>query len=225
MLDDYRTALESTNEFRDKPAGLLRLTVAPPAADSVLEPVLPSFLERYPEISLDISVDSGLVDIVAQRFDAGIRPGERLERDMIAVRISDEIPIVVVASPRYLSERGEPRTLQELAEHNCFSVRLPNGATYPWRFHVKGRPVEVHVDARLTANATKMLVRAAVEGMGLFQLPRQVVARELDAGQLVTLLDEWAPPPVDRFFLYYPSRRQMRPALRVLIDFLRERRR
>lgn len=225
VLEDYRVALESTNEFRDKPAGLLRLTVAPPAADSILEPVLSSFLAHYPEISLDISVDSGLVDIVADRFDAGIRPGERLERDMIAVRISNEIPIVAVASPRYLSEHGEPRTLQELAEHNCFSFRLPNGATYPWRFHVKGRPVEVPVDARLTANATKMLVRAAVEGMGLFQLARQAVARELDAGQLVTVLDKWAPPPADGFFLYYPSRRQMRPALRALIDFLRERRR
>ncbi|PRD43084.1 LysR family transcriptional regulator [Phyllobacterium phragmitis] len=225
VLDDYRAALESTNEFRDKPAGLLRLTVAPPAADSALEPAVSSFLALYPEISLDISVDSGLVDIVAGRFDAGIRAGQRLERDMIAVRISNEIPGVVVASPRYLAEHGEPRTPQELAEHNCFSVRLPNGATIPWRFHAKGRPVEAHVDGRLTVNTATMQVRAAVEGMGLFQATREMVAPELAAGRLVTVLDEWAPPPVDGFFLYYPSRRQMRPALKALVDFLRERRR
>ncbi|WP_159591464.1 LysR family transcriptional regulator [Chelativorans xinjiangense] len=223
VLDDYQAALESTNEFRDKPAGLLRLTVAPPAADSILEPAIPSFLALYPEISLDISVDGGFVDIVAGRFDAGIRAGQQLERDMIAVRVSDKIPVVVVASPRYLAEHGEPRTPQELSRHNCLGLRLPSGATMPWRFSMKGRMVEAHLDGRLSANAT-MLVRAAVEGTGLIQALHDMVAPDLAAGRLVTVLDDWAPPPVDGWFLYYPSRRQMRPALKALVDFLRERR-
>ncbi|WP_163267918.1 LysR family transcriptional regulator [Chelativorans alearense] len=223
VLDDYQAALESTNEFRDKPAGLLRLTVAPPAADSILEPAIPSFLALYPEISLDISVDSGFVDIVAGRFDAGIRVGQQLERDMIAVRVSDKIPVVVAASPRYLAEHGEPRTPQELSKHNCLGLRLPSGATMPWRFSRKGRMVEAHLDGRLSANAP-MLLRAAVEGTGIIQALHDMVAPDLAAGRLVTVLDDWAPPPVDGWFLYYPSRRQMRPALKALVDFLRERR-
>ncbi|MCT7374906.1 LysR family transcriptional regulator [Chelativorans salis] len=224
VLDDYQAALESTNEFREKPAGRLRLTVAPPAADSVLEPVVADFLALYPEISLDVSVDGGFVDIVAGRFDAGIRAGQQLERDMIAVRVSNELPVVVAASPRYLAEHGEPKTPQELSRHNCLGVLLPSGATIPWRFTMKGRRVEAHLEGRLNANTT-MLLRAAVEGTGLVQGLRDIVEPELAAGRLVTVLDDWAPPPVEGWFLYYPSRRHVRPALKALVDFLRERRR
>ena len=225
-LEDYAAAFEAANEFRSKPAGLLRLTVAPPAADFVLAPVIPRFLALYPEISLDISVDSALTDIVAGRFDAGIRPGERVARDMIAVRVSDEIPFVVAAAPAYLKRRGEPKAPQELAAHDCIRVRLPGGGFLPWRFRINRRIVEVQVGGALIidGNPTIPLI-AAIEGAGLIHLPLPYVAGELAAGRLVTVLDQWAPPPSEGFFLYYPSRRQTRAALKALVDFLREARR
>ena len=219
VLEEYQAALDSTNEFRSKPAGLLRLNVAPPAADFILADAVPRFLALYPEISLDISVDSALADIVAERFDAGIRPGDRVARDMIAVRISDELPFAVVAAPAYLAEHGAPTTPQELTAHNCICFRLPSGL-FPWRFRMKRRVVEIHVDGRVTLNERSMAVKAAIEGVGLIQLPLPYVISDLAAGKLVTVLDEWAPPPSDPFYLYYPSRRQNRPALKALVDFL-----
>jgi len=226
VLDEYQAAFETANEFRSKPAGLVRLTVAPPAADFVLAPVIPRFLKLYPEISLDISVDGTLTDIVAGRFDAGIRPGERVARDMIAVRVSDEIRSVVVAAPAYLKQRGEPKTPQELAAHECIRLRLPGGGFFPWRFRINRRIVEVQVEGALIVDGSStILLAAAVQGAGLIHLPLPYVAGELAAGRLVTVLDQWAPPPSDGFFLYYPSRRQTRAALKALVDFLRDARR
>jgi DNA-binding transcriptional LysR family regulator len=222
-LDEYQAAFEAANEFRSKPAGLLRLTVAPPAADFVLAPVLPRFVALYPEITLDISVDGALTDIVAGRFDAGIRVGERVARDMIAVRVSDELPFVVAAAPAYLKSRGEPKTPQELAAHNCIRVRLPSGGFFPWRFRINRRTVEVHVEGPLIVDGSSAIpITAALEGAGLVQLPLPYVAGELAAGRLVSVLDQFAPPPSDGFFLYYPSRRQTRAALKALVDFLRD---
>ena len=224
-LAEYQAAFEATNEFRSKPAGLLRLTVAPPAADFVLAPAIPRFLALYPEISLDISVDGALTDIVAGRFDAGIRPGERVARDMIAVRVSDEMPTVVVAAPAYLKRRGEPKTPQELAAHDCIRLRLPSGAFFPWHFRVNRRVLEVHVEGPLIVNGSTIPLRATLDGVGLVQFPLAYVAGELAADRLVTVLDQFAPPPSEGFFLYYPSRRQTRPALKALVDFLRDARR
>jgi DNA-binding transcriptional LysR family regulator len=221
VLDDYQEALESINDFRDKPAGTLRLTVAPPAADFVLAPAMSRFLSLYPEISLDISVDSALTDIVAGRFDAGIRSGDRLERDMIAARVSDTMPMVVAAAPAYLARHGAPKTPQDLASHDCLRARLPSGAPFPWRFRMKRRTVEVHVEGRLTVNSPELLLKAVIDAMGLAQMPLPYVAPEVAAGRLVTVLDDWAPPPLDGFFLYYPSRRHNRAALKALVDFLR----
>ena len=225
VLDEYEAAFETANEFRSKPAGLLRLTVAPPAADFVLAPVIPRFLSLYPEITLDISVDVAFTDIVAGRYDAGIRPGERVARDMIAVRVSDEMPNVIAAAPAYLARRGEPKTPQELAAHDCIRLRLPSGGFFPWRFRINRRIVEVHVEGPLIANGSTIPLQAALAGAGLVRLPFAYVAAELAAGRLVTVLDQWAPPPSEGFFLYYPSRRQIRPALKVLVDFLRDVRR
>jgi len=225
VLDDYQAALESTNEFRSKPSGTLRLNVAPPAADFVLADAIPHFLAVYPEISVDICVDSEFTDIVAERFDAGIRNGERLERDMIAVRVSGEMPIVVAAAPAYLARRGTPRTPQEVAAHDCIRFRLPSGALFPWRFRFKRRSLDVHVQGRLAVNDRKIALAAARDGVGLVQVPLAYIEAEIEAGRLVTVLDDWAPPPVDGFFLYYPSRRQIRPALKALVDFLRDTRR
>jgi len=221
-LDDYQAAVESLNEFRFKPAGLMRLTVAPPAADFVLAPVIAGFLSAYPEISIDVSVDRGIVDVVAGRFDAGIRPGERIAQDMIALRISDEMPFVVAAAPGYLRQRGTPVTPQELTKHSCIRLRFPDGGLAPWRFRKGRRTFEIQVDGQLTASELSILVTAAIDGAGLIQIPLAYVASELAAGRLVTVLAEWARPPVNAFFLYYPSRRQMRPPLKALVDYLRD---
>src|SRR6516164_7957335 len=224
VLDEYQSALESTNEFRGRPAGLLRLT-APPPADVFLGSAIPRFLAQYPEISLDLSFNEALTDIVAERFDAGIRIGERIERDMIAVRVTDELPVVVAGSPAYFAQRGKPKTPKDLMAHDCIRIRFSSGTYLPWRFRVKRRDLEVHVKGRLVVNSVTVARRAAVEGLGLIQGPPIFIATDLAEGRLVTVLDQWAPTPVTGFFLYYPSRRQMRPALRALVDFLRDDRR
>src|SRR6185503_12660182 len=223
-LDEYQAALESTNEFRGKPAGTLRLTAPQPAADSFLASAIPRFLAQYPEISLDLSVSDSLTDIVAERFDAGIRLGERIERDMIAVRITDELPFVVAGSPAYFAQRGKPKSPQDLIAHDCIRIRFSSGTYLPWRFRVKRRDLEVHVKGRLVVNSVTVACRAAVEGLGLIQGPPIFIVTDLAEGRLVTVLDQWAPTPATGFFLYYPSRRQMRPALKALVDFLRDER-
>lgn len=221
VLDDYEAALESVNDFRDKPCGRLRLTVAPPAADFVIAPLIAPFLARYPEISLEISVDGSLTDIVAGRFDAGIRPGERLERDMIAVRISDALKMVVVGSPAYFARRGRPDEPRALAAHNCIRLRLPSGVVFPWRFAAKGKPFEVAVDGTLVVNEPRLAQRAALDGVGLYQAPLDYAGPLLETDELETVLDGWAPPPIDGFFLYFPSRHQIRAPLQALVGFLR----
>jgi DNA-binding transcriptional LysR family regulator len=222
VLDEYQSALESTNEFRGKPAGMLRVTAPPPAGDLFLDSAIPRFLAQYPEISLDLSFNEALTDIVAERFDAGIRLGEHIERDMIAVRVTDELPIVVAGSPAYFAQRGKPKSPHELVAHDCIRVRFSSGTYLPWRFRVKRRDLEVHVTGRLVVNSVTVARRAAVEGLGLIQGPPIFITTDLAEGRLVTVLDQWAPTPATGFFLYYPSRRQMRPALKALVDFLRD---
>lgn len=222
LLDEYQDALESLNEFRSKPAGGLRLTVPPPAADFVLAPIIAGFLAEYPEITVDLSIDRAFVDIVEARFDAGIRPGRRVARDMIAVRISDEMPFVVVAAPAYLAKHGTPRTPDALTEHACIRFRLPGGAFVPWRFTKKRQAFEVQVDGPLSANEPGVAIAATIDGAGLIQIPLPYVAADLAAGRLVSVLEDWPSPPVDSLFLYYSSRRQMRPPLKALVEFLRE---
>jgi DNA-binding transcriptional LysR family regulator len=221
VLDEYRSALESTNEFRGRPAGLLRLT-APPPADVFLGAAIPRFLAQYPEISLDLSFNEALTDIVAERFDAGIRIGERIERDMIAVRVTDELPLVVAGSPAYFTRRGKPKSPKDLVAHDCIRTRFASGTYLPWRFRVKRRDLEVHVEGRFVVNSPALARRAAVEGLALIQTPILLIASDLSEGKLTTVLEPWAPNPLTGFFLYYPSRRQMRPPLKALVDFLRE---
>ena len=222
VLDEYQSALESTNEFRGKPAGMLRVTAPPPAGDFFLDSAIPRFLAQYPEISLDLSFNDALTDIVAERFDAGIRIGERIERDMIAVRVTDELPVVVAGSPAYFAQRGKPKSPKDLVAHDCLRTRFASGTYLPWRFRVKRRDLEVHVEGRLVVNSVSLARRVAVEGLALIQTPLLFIASDLNEGKLTTVLDQWAPTPVTGFFLYYPSRRQMRPALKALVDFLRD---
>ena len=148
VLDEYQSALESTNEFRGRPAGLLRLT-APPPADVFLGSAIPRFLAQYPEISLDLSFNDALTDIVAERFDAGIRIGERIERDMIAVRVTGELPVVVAGSPAYFAQRGKPKSPKDLVAHDCIRTRFASGTYLPWRFRAKRRDLEVHVEGAI----------------------------------------------------------------------------
>ena len=222
LLDEYQSALELLNDFRAKPAGVLRLTVAPPAADFVMGPVTAAFVSQYPEIGLDISIDRGFVDIVEGRFDAGIRNGERIARDMIAVRISDEMPFVVAASPSYLERHGTPQVPEDLIKHACIRSRHANGALVSWRFSKKRRMFEVEVDGPLTANEPGIAVAAAIDGAGLVQLPLAYLASALASGKLVEVLTDCARTPLDALYIYYPSHRQMRMPLKALVDFVRD---
>ncbi len=221
LLDDYQAALESLGDFRGRPSGTLRLTVPPPAADFVLAPVIPRFLADHPGISLDLSIDRGFVDIVSARFDAGIRNGERVARDMIGIRISDEMPFAVAASPAYLARHGTPKTPRELTQHACICVRHANGAAVPWRFRKQRRMLEIQVDGPLTASEPGIAIAAAVQDVGLVQLPLPYLVPELAAGRLVKVLPDWPQPSIDAFFLYYASRQQLRAPLKVFGDFLR----
>ena len=221
VIDDYEAAIDSLNEFRDKPAGLLRLTVAPPAAQTVLAPLLAKFLAQYPDIKLEISIDSANIDIVAQQFDAGIRAGDRVDRDMIAVKVTDGWRSALVGAPAYLARRGTPRAPEDLGGHNCIRLRVASGAILPWRFQKDGKSFDIPVSGSLILNDASLMSPALLDGVGLAQLPRAYVTAGIADGRLVSLLEEWQPSGAP-FALYYSSRRQTPAALQALIDFLRK---
>ncbi|MDE2229772.1 MAG: LysR family transcriptional regulator [Alphaproteobacteria bacterium] len=222
LVADFNTAIDSVRALRGKPAGLIRLTVPAPAASFVLAPVLQRFFAAYPEIRLEISVDAALVDIVAGRFDAGIRFGNSIDRDMIAVRISDPIRRVVVAAPAYLAQHEAPQTPRDLAHHNAIRFRLPGGGFIPWRFQENGKSFEATPEGTLIVNTPDVAVRAALDGVGLLYLSWRYIEDAAADGRLVLLFKDWLPPDTDEFFLYYPSRRQVPAPLQALIDFLRQ---
>jgi DNA-binding transcriptional LysR family regulator len=220
LLDELAGAFDAINTFRDRPAGLLRLTVPPPVSRFMLEPLVARFLARYPEIELEVSVDPALTDIVAGRFDAGIRAGERLERDMIAVRVDMEVRAAVVASPGYLERHGRPAVPADLERHNCIRFRFPSGLIFPWQFEKEGKRIEVAVTGRLTVNNEALAVRAALDGVGVLYSASGYIAADVAAGRLVPLLEDWQPSPA-QIFLYYPSRRQVPAPLQAFIQFVR----
>jgi DNA-binding transcriptional LysR family regulator len=219
-LDGFAAAVESINIFRDKPAGHLRLTVPRPAAKMVIEPILAKFLAAYPAISLEIVTDSALSDIVRDRFDAGIRPGHRVEQDMIAVRVGEDARPTIVAAPDYLRRHPRPKVPGDLRAHNCIRRRFASGAMAPWAFERRGKGLEVMVKGSLIVSDGDLALRAALDGVGIARLPLSSVGASIERGRLVVLLEDWAPRSVG-FFLYYPSRRQTRPALQALVDFLK----
>jgi DNA-binding transcriptional LysR family regulator len=221
LLEDFAGALDSINAFRDKPAGVLRLTVPPPVATLMLAPLLARFLAQYPTIELEVSVDAALTDIVASRFDAGIRAGERLERDMIAVRIGQEMRGVLVASPNYLDRHPLPTTPGDLEANNCIRFRFPSGIIVPWQFEKRGKKVELMPEGTLTINDPELAIRAAVDGVGVLYTAVGYAAAEIKAGRLIPLLEDWRLPS-SALFLYYPSRRQVPAPLQAFIKFLRE---
>ena len=222
LLDSFDAAIESVNAFRERPGGHLRLTMPPSAARLVLAPVLARFLEQYPDIAIETTVESVLTDIVAGRYDAGIRRGNLVARDMIAMRVTDDMHYLVVASPDYLARRDQPQTPADLQGHNCIRYRLPGGGFIPWVFVVDGKTVEFDVSGSVVViNDPELVIGAALEGIGIAYLYEEYVASLVADGRLVSLLDKSALPITDGFFLFYPSRRQNPAALRALIDFLR----
>jgi len=221
-LEGLDEALESINAFRDKPAGHIRLTVPRPAAKVIIEPILAEFLATYPLVTLEITTDSALADIVRERFDAGIRPGHRLEQDMVAVRVGDDARPTIVASPDYLQRFGHPEMPSDLQQHNCIRLRFGSGALQPWVFEAGDTSLEVQVTGSLVVSDGDLALRAVLDGAGIARLPIHAVERALRERRLVALLEGWRPRSVG-FYLYYSSRRQVPAALQALIGFLRRR--
>jgi DNA-binding transcriptional LysR family regulator len=224
LLDGFDAALESINAFRDRPTGHLRLTVPPPVAKFVLAPVLARFLAQYPEITIDISVETRFTDIVAGRYDAGFRRGNLIARDMIAVRVTDDVRFHVVASPDYLARRGRPLKPTDLQAHNCIRFQLTAGEFIPWEFVTEGKTMELEVEGSIVVNDPDLLVSAALEGIGVIYQLEEYVQPMIADGRLVSLLDDSVRPPTDGFFIFYPSRRQNPAAMQALIEFLRKER-
>lgn len=222
-LDTIESGLANLQELRERPAGTVRITADEHAAEVVLWPALARILPDYPDIKVEIHVDYELVDIVAERFDAGVRYGEIIDRDMIAVRIAPDARMVVVAAPAYLARHPAPASPHELTRHACLNLRLPTyGGLYAWEFEKDERPLNVRVDGPLIFNTIDLLRDAALRGFGLAYLPEAHIARDLAAGTLVPLLQDWS-PPFPGHHLYYPSRRQPTPAFAVIVEALRYR--
>jgi DNA-binding transcriptional LysR family regulator len=220
-LQDIETDVDALMAFRDKPSGTVRMTLSDHALNWVVWPRLKPVLHEYPDIHLELDIDNGFRNIVDDRFDAGVRLGESLDRDMIAVRISPDWRLVTVASPAYLARRPIPRTPQELVNHNCINHRQSRaGGLYVWEFGKGGRELRVRVDGQLTFNSSIAMVDAAVDGLGIGYVPENLVVDDIRSGQLVQVLDDWS-PTFPGYFLYYPTRRQNSPAFSVIADALR----
>lgn len=220
-FEEIEAELEALSELRDKPAGTVRITAGDHAIRSVLWPKLQKLLPNYPDIKLEIAIDYGLTDIVAECYDAGVRWGEQVAKDMIAVRIGPDIRFAVVGAKSYFAKRAVPRTPQDLIDHNCINLRLPTyGGTYAWEFEKGGRELNVHVEGQLVFNSIFQVLDAAVAGLGVAFVPEDIAQPYLAKGRLRRVLEEWC-PPWSGYHLYYPHRRQSSPALAVLVDALR----
>jgi DNA-binding transcriptional LysR family regulator len=219
-LENFQAALESAAAYRDKPAGTLRLTVPRPAAKALIEPMIGKFLSDHPAIVVEISVGSGLSDIVRDRYDAGIRPGHRLEQDMVAVRLGDDARATVVASPEYLATHKQIKKPADLQGHNCARLRFASGVIQPWVFEKGDRTIEVAVTGTLITSEGDLAVRAALDGAAIARTPETFIRPMIARGELVELLRDWKPASVG-FYLYYPHRRHPTPALQAFIAALR----
>jgi DNA-binding transcriptional LysR family regulator len=220
-LEEIDAELEAISELREKPAGTIRITATDYAVDTILWPKLAKFLREYPDIKVEITVDYGLTDIVAQRFDAGVRAGEQVAKDMIAVRIGPDMRMAVVGAPSYFRKRSEPTKPQDLIGHNCINLRLPtHGGLYAWEFEKGGRELKVRVEGQLVFNGTYQMLNAALAGFGLAYVPEDLAQPHVARGHLKRVLEDWCAPYAG-FHLYYPSRRQSSAAFALLVDALR----
>lgn len=222
-LDSIGTELAVLSTLSDQPSGTIRITTPDHAARTILWPALERLLPRYPDVHVELSIDSSLSDIVAERFDAGVRLGEALAKDMIAVPIGPELRMIVVGAPGYLARAGVPRTPQDLAGHRCINQRmLSSGALYAWELEKDGRELRVRVDGQLAFNTSDMILHAAIAGFGLAFVMADLAAPAIAAGQLATVLDDWC-HPFPGYHLYYTSRHQPSAAFSLLVDALRYR--
>jgi len=216
-FDEIDAELSALTALRETPAGTVRITTGEHAAQTILWPALAKLLPRYPDIKVELVVDYGLTDIVPERYDAGVRLGEQVDKDMIAVRIGPEMRMAVVGAPAYFAARGKPKQPQDLTEHNCINLRLPTyGGIYAWEFEKRGRAMKVRVDGQLVLNTNLLRMNAVLAGLGLAYIPEDIVKREIADGRLIRVLADWC-APFAGYHLYYPSRRQPAPAFAVLV--------
>ena len=222
-LDEITAELAVVSELREKPVGTIRITTGEHAAEAILWPVLSKLLPQYPDINVELIIDYGLTDIVTERYDAGIRLGEQVAKDMIAVRIGPDMRMAVVGAPSYFARRPRPKKPQDLTVHDCINLRLPTyGGLYAWEFGKNGRELKVRVEGQLVFNNIALRLNAALAGLGLAYLPEDIVKVHLTKRRLVRVLADWC-PPFSGYHLYYPSRRQHTPAFTLLVDALRYR--
>jgi len=222
-FDEMDIELAALSELREKPAGTIRITATENAADAVLMPALAKLLPKYPDIKVEVVIDYGLTNIVSEQYDAGIRPGELVAKDMIAVRAGPDHRMAVVGAPSYFAAHKKPRAPQDLTSHNCINLRLPTyGNLYAWEFEKNGRTLNVRVDGQLVFNGAGALLHATLKGFGLAYLTEGQVQPYVATGQLVRVLSDWC-PSFSGYHLYYPSRRQPSPAFSLLVDALRYR--
>lgn len=222
-FEEIDAELAQLNAFRDKPAGRLRITAGEHAALTVMQPVLGKLLPQHPDLNIEVIVDYGLTDIVAEGFDAGIRMGEQVAKDMIAVRVGPDLRMAVVGSPAYFQRHPKPKSPHDLTQHNCITIRLPtHGGIFAWEFEKKGQELKVRVEGQLVFNNIALRLGAALEGLGLAYMPEDLVRPHVQSGALVHVLQDWC-PSFPGYHLYYPSRRQSSPAFTLLRDALRYR--
>jgi DNA-binding transcriptional LysR family regulator len=222
-INDIRSRIDALSAMRQRPGGTIRITSSRLPAQAILMPKVKRLMGDYPDINVEISVEQKFVDLVSERFDAGVRLGESIEKDMIAVRIGPELRMMVVGAPDYFARNPAPQTPYDLTQHNCINLRLPTlGGLYAWEFERDGRPVNVRVDGQFICNDVPMIIDAALDGLGLACLPEDHLAPLVEKGSLVPVLEEWC-APFPGYHLYYPSRRLASPAFALLVEALRYR--
>jgi DNA-binding transcriptional LysR family regulator len=222
-FEEIAAELAALNDLRDNPSGTIRVSAGAHAADTVLWPALEKLLPRYPDIHVEIDASDRLIDIVAEKYDAGVRLGEHLAKDMVGVRIGPELRMAVVGSPAYFEKHSIPLKPEDLTVHDCINFRLPTyGGLYIWEFEKDGRPLNVRVDGQLVFNTIRLRLNAAMAGLGLAYLMEDQVRVHIKSGRLIHVLEDWS-PPFSGYHLYYPSRRQPTPAFSLLLEALRYR--
>ena len=220
-FDEIETELDALTELRDKPAGTVRITCGDHIARATLLPKIAPLLAEFPDIKVEFDISYGFRDIVADRFDAGVRMGDTIDKDMIAVPIGPKLRMAVVASPAYFAKHPAPKTPRDLVAHSCINMRFPtHGGLYVWEFERKGVPLNVRVDGQVVFNSTPHIVLAALEGLGIAFLPEEEFAPHIEEGRLVSVLQDWC-APFEGYYLFYPSRRQPSPAFSRVVDVLR----